>query len=223
MRFFFEVVLLCLVVSPTLCFEFLKPSYWQQQQACVKLLSTIPRGSKVLEIDAMEGAKYLYYLPFGCSVTQWARPKNMEKNRGPTSLAASKLGLTVDFVRAEQIPETLNLNSFDAAVSVGAVTRAEDPESATQLVEAVMRALAPGGRLYFLESPAEDAEKLLSAALDANDMVKDCVASTEKGAIIGVVTKVDGDTTKIEEKNPPPRGMGTTSKSASSKKKRRRS
>lgn len=185
-------------------FEFFTPSYWQQQQQCVKLLGLIPKGSSVLELDAVDGAKYMYYLPFGCEVTQ--RVENLEKE-GPVTLAAQKLGMSVYFAEPE---DELEDDYFDAAFSIGAVKRAGakgGTDAAIQLLDEALRCLAPNGKLYFIEAGADECEPLLAAALDKSPYVRTCTASVDNGAIVGVVTK---KTIPRAEMDTSGRGMGTS-------------
>ena len=81
--------------------DWVNPKYWQLQASTAKLVgASIGRGSSVLEVDAVDGAKNLYYLPLGCTVTQWLNPREAAKDIGPTKLAASKNGQGLETVNA---------------------------------------------------------------------------------------------------------------------------
>lgn len=169
-------------------------NYWKLEEIKTRLLGTISRGSSVLDIDCVDGAKHLYYLPFGCSVTQWLNEEEAAKDRGPVAAAAQKLGLTVTDVKARAygFPK-LQGGAFDACVSMGAVGRAKQrggDEAATQLIDVALEALKPDGRLYMVEPDPALVTPILASALDENPYVKECEASEEHGAIICVVTRV---------------------------------
>lgn len=143
-------------------------------------------------MDATEGAKFLYYLPFGCSITQWVSVEEAAKDRGPVMLAAQKLGQTVETVkcRASGTPR-LEPFAFDACISIGAVGRAGKlggVEAAATSVNAALQALKPQGRFFLVEGDPKFVEPLLAAALDENEFVDNCTATVEDDAIICVVT-----------------------------------
>ena len=186
--------MLLALLATTQALDWVNPKYWQLQASTAKLVSAcIGRGSTVLEVDAVDGAKNLYYLPLGCTVTQWLNPREAAKDIGPTKLAASKNGQGLETVNARDngrkaprlVPE-----SFDACLMFGALARAapRGPDAVFETCDAALRALKPDGRLVFVER-TDDAELLLATALDDSDLVADCESSREHGAIIGVVTR----------------------------------
>ena len=174
--------------------DWVNPKYWQLQASTAKLVSAcIGRGSTVLEVDAVDGAKNLYYLPMGCTITQWLNPQEAAKDIGPTKMAASKNGCGLETVNARdngRKAPRLQPESFDACLMFGALARAapRGPEAVFETCDAALRALKPDGRLVFVER-TDDAELLLATALDDSELVADCESSREHGAIIGVVTR----------------------------------
>ena len=46
-------------------------AHGRQERQVRGLLSSVPERARILEIDAIDGHKNLYYLPAGCSITQW--------------------------------------------------------------------------------------------------------------------------------------------------------
>ena len=132
-------------------------------------------------------------MPIGCSVTQWLDEKRAKDDLAPTRLAASKNGLGLEAVACRdngRKPPRLKEASFDACLVLGALGRAAargGPDAAVETAEAALRALKPDGRLVFVEQ--EDAEPLLAAALDESDLVAECDARQEHGAILGVVRR----------------------------------
>lgn len=187
--------LLTLHLIATCCaLDWVNPRYWQLQASTAKLVkAAIRKGSAVLEVDAVDGAKNLYYLPLGCAVTQWLNPLEASKDLGPTMQAASKNGQSLEVVKARdggRKAPRLQPESFDAVLVFGALGRAapRGPEAVFETCEAALKALKPEGRLVFVER-TDDAELLLATALDDSDLVGSCESSREHGAILGVVTR----------------------------------
>ena len=181
-------------LATTCALDWVNPKYWQLQASTARLVgASIGRGSTVLEVDAVDGAKNLYYLPLGCTITQWLNPREAAKDIGPTRMAASKNGQGLETVNARdngRKAPRLQPESFDACLMFGALARAapRGPEAVFETCDAALRALKPDGRLVFVER-TDDAELLLATALDDSKLVADCESSREHGAIIGVVTR----------------------------------
>ena len=196
-------------------FDFLKPKYWKDQILVTKLLSGVPKGSKVLEIDASD-AKNLYYLPIGCDVTQWYETSPKDEDRAPVTLAANKLGLAVKvtLARGPNKAPRLEAASYDAAFCVRALGRASErggADAARTVVDAALECVKPGdGVFYFLEDAKNEA--LLASVLDDHPLVADCEATVENESIVGYVR-----TPMIAERGG---GMASPKMSRSSKKKR---
>ena len=77
--------------------------------------------------DAADGAKNLYYLPLGCTVTQWLDDAEAAKDLGPTRQAAGNNGLGLDVVKCRdggKKPPRLAPEYYDAALCLGALGRA---------------------------------------------------------------------------------------------------
>ncbi|KAJ1454894.1 hypothetical protein M885DRAFT_521186 [Pelagophyceae sp. CCMP2097] len=206
------LAVVALLVCPAAAFEWLKPVYWQRQAATAKLVgSAVSRGNRVLEVDAVEGAKNLYYLPFGCSVTQWLGTDEALKEFGPVGVAAQNLGLTVEVAKCRKTTRLplLEPSYFDRALCIGALERALNrggDEAAAAMLDLALKAVKPNGRLCFVEEAKEMNEKALAAILDEHPLVADCVATVENGYILGVVTtQLDPNTKRgITSKAVPP-------------------
>ena len=134
------------VIATTYALDWVNPKYWQLQASTAKLVgAAIGRGSTVLEVDAVDGAKNLYYLPLGCSVTQWLNPQEAAKDIGPTKMAASKNGCGLETVNARdngRKAPRLQPESFDACLMFGALARAapRGPDAVFDTCDAALRA-----------------------------------------------------------------------------------
>ena len=187
--------LLALVTSLSVAsaFDWINPRYWQLQAETAKLIgAAVRRGNAVLEVDAVDGAKNLYYLPLGCSVTQWVGAAAASQDLGPTRQAAAKngLGLEIAKTRSDARPPKLAAGAFDAALTLGALGRARDRgglDAAAATAEAALAALRPDGLLVFVEDAASEAT--LAACLDESPLVAECDARVEHGAILGVARR----------------------------------
>lgn len=207
MRALAAALLAAQIIANGAAFDFLKPRYWSDQMLVTKLLSGVPKGSKVLEIDCVDGAKNLcvrralpsraarharpfrYYLPMGCDVKQWYASPPKEADRGPITMAANKLGLAVEVVlaRASGKPPKLDDGAYDACFGVRCLERAYargGEDEARRVVDAAMDACKPdAGTFLFLEDPRS--EGLLAALLDEHPLVGGVEAAVENDAIVG--------------------------------------
>mmetsp|Transcript_27528 Transcript_27528/g.82643 ORF Transcript_27528/g.82643 Transcript_27528/m.82643 type:complete len:205 (+) Transcript_27528:258-872(+) len=194
-----------LLATAASAFDWVNPRYWALQAETAKLVgAAVRKGSEVLEVDAVDGAKNLYYLPPGCTVTQWLDDAEAAKDLGPTRQAAGNNGLGLDVIRSRdggRKPPRMAPEYYDAALCLGALGRAAargGVEAAVETCDAALKALKPDGRLIFVEQA--DAEPLLAAALDESDLVAECDAQQQHGAILGVVRRAAGAKAPGKEK-----------------------
>jgi SAM-dependent methyltransferase len=143
--------------------------YWRMQFVSASMVSGIPKGSSVVEIDAKDG-KNVFYLPSKVDYTAVMSSssgaggdpkKEKEKVAINNQLILESigkanrggLGLTGKVrSRTQDIPS----KSADCVLSVGAIRRADSGSvigvsSSTELVNEAFRILRPGGLFVFVE------------------------------------------------------------------------
>lgn len=134
--------------------------YWRMQFVSASMVSGIPKGSSVVEIDAQDG-KNVFYLPQKVDYTavmstggSGDAKKEKEKSAINNQLIlesigkANRGGLGLSGKvrsRTQDVPS----KTADCVLSVGAISRAGD--SRVELVNEAFRILKPGGLLVFVE------------------------------------------------------------------------
>jgi len=138
--------------------------YWRMQFVSAAMVSGIPRGSTVVELDAQDG-KNVFYLGEGVQYTAVmssgsdddSASKRKEKERINNQLIlesigkANRGGLNLQGKvrsRTAEIPS----KSVDVVVSTGAVARAGGLSAAVELVNEAYRVLRPGGLFVFCDA-----------------------------------------------------------------------
>ena len=160
-----------------------------QERQVRGLLSSVPERARILEIDAIDGHKNLYYLPAGCSITQWLDEAPTATEEFKTNQTAKTKELEVQTVlpRAPDRPPKLPKDEFDVAFGVRCLQRAlarGGSKAAKRLVDEVLASCAPHtGKFCFIEGTAMEAT--LAEILDEHPLVRDCDVIVDKGSICG--------------------------------------
>ena len=97
-----------------------------QERQVRGLLSSVPERARILEIDAIDGHKNLYYLPAGCSITQWLdeAPTATEEFKTNQTAKTKELDVRTVLPRAPDRPPKLPKDEFDVAFGVRCLQRA---------------------------------------------------------------------------------------------------
>ena len=149
-----------------------------QERQVRGLLSSVPERARILEIDAIDGHRNLYYLPAGCSITQWLEDKPTATEEFKTNQTAKTKELDVRTVlpRAPDRPPRLPKDEFDVAFGVRCLQRAlarGGSRAAKRLVDEVLASCAPHtGKFCFIEGT--EMEATLAELLDEHPLVRDC-------------------------------------------------
>ena len=160
-----------------------------QERQVRGLLSSVPERARILEIDAIDGHRNLYYLPAGCSITQWLEDKPTATAEFKTNQTAKtkKLDVVTVLPRAPDRPPRLPKDEFDVAFGVRCLQRAlarGGSRAAKRLVDEVLASCAPHtGKFCFIEGT--EMEATLAELLDEHPLVRDCDVIVDKGSICG--------------------------------------
>ncbi len=97
-----------------------------QERQVRGLLSSVPERARILEIDAIDGHRNLYYLPAGCSITQWLdeAPTATEEFKTNQTAKTKELDVRTVLPRALDRPPKLPKDEFDVAFGVRCLQRA---------------------------------------------------------------------------------------------------
>ena len=114
-----------------------------QERQVRGLLSSVPERARILEIDAIDGHKNLYYLPAGCSITQWLdeAPTATEEFKTNQTAKTKELDVRTVLPRAPDRPPKLPKDEFDVAFGVRCLQRAlarGGSKAAKRLVDEVL-------------------------------------------------------------------------------------
>ena len=160
-----------------------------QERQVRGLLSSVPERARILEIDAIDGHKNLYYLPAGCSITQWLdeAPTATEEFKTNQTAKTKELDVRTVLPRAPDRPPKLPKDEFDVAFGVRCLQRAlarGGSRAAKRLVDEVLASCAPHtGKFCFIEGT--EMEATLAEILDEHPLVRDCDVIVDKGSICG--------------------------------------
>ena len=134
-----------------------------QERQVRGLLSSVPERARILEIDAIDGHKNLYYLPAGCSITQWLdeAPTATEEFKTNQTAKTKELDVRTVLPRAPDRPPKLPKDEFDVAFGVRCLQRAlarGGSRAAKRLVDEVLASCAPHtGKFCFIEGTEMEA------------------------------------------------------------------
>ena len=122
-----------------------------QERQVRGLLSSVPERARILEIDAIDGHRNLYYLPAGCSITQWLdeAPTATEEFKTNQTAKTKELDVRTVLPRAPDRPPKLPKDEFDVAFGVRCLQRAlarGGSRAAKRLVDEVLASCAPSRR-----------------------------------------------------------------------------
>ena len=134
-----------------------------QERQVRGLLSSVPERARILEIDAIDGHRNLYYLPAGCSITQWLdeAPTATQEFKTNQTAKTKELDVCTVLPRAPDRPPRLPKDEFDVAFGVRCLQRAlarGGSRAAKRLVDEVLASCAPHtGKFCFIEGTEMEA------------------------------------------------------------------